>query len=469
MGPRPSTKDGFTVIEVVIAMTILLIALLGAAGLFGNAIIVSGNTRNRVVAQHIATKYIEKVRGQAADPTKFVSIVEGGSDATETVNGVTYSVHQDIQWTWTNSNQSACDSTAPSSPGNTPVLQANETVTWTGMAGTKPVSETTTLAAPVGAYSSNSGSIAVKVLDAAGDPRSNINVRVQSVSGGTTDTQESTTQGCAFFYGVPAGTYSVSIVDGTGVGDQEVLVPSQQTSVTVGDTASLTFAYDTAGTLNVTGFSHDTTDPPVTGLSLSVAATGLQPYSQYSFSSTITQYTGTTSLTPLFPYSSGYTAFAGACTDNNPLGKDTTGNLLYPALAPTPVDVPAGGTGATTVDLYPVALHVTLGGAPVSGATVSMTTPVYSQPASIYGVNCTSGTANLPTPPTLSWQGSTNATGDITAAIPLGHFKISVTKSGSPTRRGSVTVWSMPDGVYAVDANGVPTTRYTGSITVPIS
>jgi prepilin-type N-terminal cleavage/methylation domain-containing protein len=468
--PRMSAGDrGFTVIEVVIAMTVLVIALLGAAALFGNAIIVSGNTRNRVVAQQIATKYIEKVRGQAADPTKFVAITAGGSDTPETVNGIKYSVHQDVQWTWTNSNQSACDSTAPSSPGNTPVLQATETVTWTGMAGTQPIKETTTLAAPVGAYSSNSGSIAVKVLDATGAPLSNINVRVQSVSGGTTDTQESTTQGCAFFYGVPAGTYSVSLIEGTGVGDQEVLIPSQQTSVTVGNTASLTFAYDTAGTLDVTGFANDSTDPAVSNLSLSVAATGLQPYGQYSFSPTITQYAGMTSLTPLFPYSSGYVPFAGACTDNNPLGKDTTGNLLYPTLAPTPVDVPAGGTGTATVNLYPVSLHVTLFGTAVNGATVSMTTPVYSQPSSVYGVNCTTGTANLATAPTLGWQGSTNATGDITAAIPLGHFKISVVKTGSPTRRGNVTVWSTPDGIYAVDAYGNPTTLYTGPITIPIS
>jgi prepilin-type N-terminal cleavage/methylation domain-containing protein len=49
-------ERGFTVMEVVIAMTILLTALLGAAALFGNAIIVSGNTRNRVVAQNLATE-----------------------------------------------------------------------------------------------------------------------------------------------------------------------------------------------------------------------------------------------------------------------------------------------------------------------------------------------------------------------------------------------------------------------------
>src|SRR5690349_10224509 len=80
---RSETSAGFTIIELVVAMTILVIALSGAAKLFGNAITVSGNTRARVVAQHLATQQIEKVRGTAADPTKFASIVKGNSVTTQ--------------------------------------------------------------------------------------------------------------------------------------------------------------------------------------------------------------------------------------------------------------------------------------------------------------------------------------------------------------------------------------------------
>ena len=55
MDPRSRTGEGFTIIEVVVAVTILIVALLGAALLFSNAVIVSGNTRNRVVATNLAT------------------------------------------------------------------------------------------------------------------------------------------------------------------------------------------------------------------------------------------------------------------------------------------------------------------------------------------------------------------------------------------------------------------------------
>ena len=70
-------RDGFTIVEVVVAITLLVIALLGAALLFENGIVASGNTRNRVVAQQIASPAIEKVRGTAADPTRFTTITAG--------------------------------------------------------------------------------------------------------------------------------------------------------------------------------------------------------------------------------------------------------------------------------------------------------------------------------------------------------------------------------------------------------
>jgi hypothetical protein len=44
----PRAETGFTIVEVVLALTILVIALVGSALLFENGIVVSGNTRARV-------------------------------------------------------------------------------------------------------------------------------------------------------------------------------------------------------------------------------------------------------------------------------------------------------------------------------------------------------------------------------------------------------------------------------------
>ncbi len=118
------------------------------------------------------------------------------------------------------------------------------------MAGTNPVQSTTALSPPVGAYSASTGSIAVKVFDSTGAVSQNVNVKVQ---GPLTQTQQTTSEGCAFFPFLDVGTYAVSVIEGTGVGDQENVTPTQNTSVSVGQTASLLFNYDTAATIDETG------------------------------------------------------------------------------------------------------------------------------------------------------------------------------------------------------------------------
>ena len=139
MESRSRPAEGFTVIEVVVAITVLVVALLGAASLFENAIIVSGNTRNRVVAANLATEAMENVRGMAADPTKFVQIPQGGTTyngAAQLVNGIQYTVQQDATLCTTNSTTSSCDTPGPTQGQ---ILQVTETVTWPNMGGTKPV------------------------------------------------------------------------------------------------------------------------------------------------------------------------------------------------------------------------------------------------------------------------------------------------------------------------------------------
>ncbi len=463
MDPRSRSAEGFTIIEVVVAITILMVSLMGAALLFENSIIISGNTRNRVVATNLATESMEQVRGWAADPTKFVNIPQGQTvfaGAPQLVNGIQYTVTQNVQFVGQNSTQSSCDS-----PGSNTgqIMQVEELVTWPAMGGTKTVSEVTMLAPPVGAYSASSGSIAAKVTDSTGAPAQNINVRV---AGPTTQTQQTTSEGCAFFAYLPVGTYTVTVIEGTGVGDQEVVAPAQTASVTVGQTTSLPFSYDTAGTINVTGWSP-ATPPAATGISISVANTGLQPSSQYSFPA------GTTSLTPLFPYASGYTVFAGNCTDNNPLGKDTNRTLFYPTAAPVPLSVTPGGTANTTVPLYPVSLHVqnSTAVAVVGGPTSATESTSYPAP---YGAVCTNGTTSA-SAPTLGLV-TTDAAGNSVTDLPLGHWTITAQclrgAAACPTsnKTGTVNVWVQPGGVYGVNpATGAATTLFPGAIPVTVS
>ncbi len=293
----------------------------------------------------------------------------------------------------------------------------------------------------------------MKVYNSSGVISQNINVQVQ---GPLTQTQQTTAEGCAFFPFLDTGTYTVSVIEGTGVGDQENVTPTQNTSVSIGQTASLLFNYDQAATINVTGWSNSTATP-ATGIPLSVANTGLQPYSQYSFAA------GLTSLTPLYPYANGYTVFAGNCTDNSPVGKDTNRNLFYPTGAPSPLGVSAGGTVTTTVPLYTLSVFVknTSNVAQTSATVTAAETTGFPAPNSAV---CTSG-AGTGTGPTLGLV-TTDAAGNSVTAVPLGHWTITAWKG---TKVGSVTVWVKPDAVYAVSGSGAATTAYSTPVTVVVS
>jgi Tfp pilus assembly protein PilV len=458
---RSRPAEGFTVLEVVIAITVLMVSLLGAALLFENTIVVSGNTRNRVVAANLATESMEQVRSLAADPSTFTSIPQGQTvltGAAQKVNGLQFTVTQNVQFVGQNSTQSSCDS-----PGSNTgqIMQVQEQVTWASMAGTKPVQTVTLLSPPVGAYSASSGSIAAKITNSAGAVSPNTTVQV---SGPASQTQQTTSEGCAFFAFLPVGTYTVTVVGG-GVGDQEVLAPAQTASVSVGQTASLAFSYDTPGTITVTGWSP-AAPPAATNIPISVANSGLQPYAQYSYAA------GTTSLRPLYPYASGYTVFAGNCTDNNPLGKDTNRTLFYSGAGPSPLSVPPGGSASTTVSLYTLSLHAqnSTAVAVTAGTSSAAETTTFPTP---YSAVCTSGTATG-TAPTLGLV-TTDGGGNSITSVPLGHWTVTVVcvrgAAACPAANevGSVNVWVQPTGVYAVNASGVAGAKYVAPVTVVVS
>jgi hypothetical protein len=284
-------------------------------------------------------------------------------------------------------------------------------------------------------------------------------MRVQ-VAGPSTQVIETTSEGCAFFAFLAVGTYSVSVIEGTGVGDQETSTPSQSTSVTVGSTSSIIFNYDTAATIQSSGFSNGTA-LAATGIPLSVGNAGLQPYSQYSIAA------NQTSFPSVFPYANGYTPFAGNCTDNNPLGKDTNRNLFYPTLAVTPLNVDPGATTSTQIPLYDVPVFVKDGsGTAQSSAVMSATsTGTFPLPNGQYTQVCTSGTGTG-SPPTLGLV-ATNTAGNSTTALPLGHWTIKAVKG---TKNGQTNVWVKPDGIWAVSSStGLATSLITLPVTVTVS
>ncbi|HEV7888283.1 MAG TPA: carboxypeptidase regulatory-like domain-containing protein [Acidimicrobiales bacterium] len=429
----------------VVAITLLVISLFAAAQVLTSGMRVSGDTRARVVASNLATQTIEGLRASAVDPTKFSNIPVGTTVlASQKISGTTFTVTQEARWVGQRSSVSNCETGGDT----TQILRVTAVVTWPNMNGTKPVQSSTTFSPPVGAYSASEGSIAAKVMNAAGQPVSTVTV---STTGGTVTTPVVTgTDGCAFFQSLAPGTYTVSVAKAGYVTDQPT--STQSVSVVAGQIAPLTFNFDQASTIGFTGFTGAT--PAAAGIKISVGNTSLQPYGLTTYNA------GTTSLNNLFPFTTGYTVFAGSCTDSNPLGLNTGRQPFYPGATATPTAVTPGTTTAgVTAPLYALAISVVnQSGTAQANATASA---LASAPSN--GGTCPAGTPSY----TLTTTSSAAPIGQSTTGVPLGHFTITAFSSNG-SKTGNVKVWVKPDGVWAVDASGNATTKYTGAVSITV-
>jgi Tfp pilus assembly protein PilV len=450
-GVRARSESGFTVVEVVVASTLLVFSFLAAAKLFEAGTSVSGDTRMRVVAAQLASAELEDIRGPAADPARFTTTVAPGTTVTtKIVNGLKFTITQEMQWVAQSSTTSACDS---GTVGSNAILQVTESVTWPGAGPTAPVESSTTLSPPAGAYSQETGSIGVKVFDSNGAAASNKQV---SIAGPSPQSQATTPEGCAFFAFLTPGAYTVSVTAGTGVGDQLQLVPSQTTSVTIGQTASLQFNYDTAATIQITGWSGSVATP-ATNIPIGLANSALTPYRQYSYAA------GTTMLSPVFPAASGYTVFAGNCADHNPVGLNTSNAVFYPVPGTTAVNVDPGMTTATTVKLYDLPIKVVNSSGVVQPNAV-VTAAGTTGNTSPYTAVCTNGSASGSLP-TLGLV-TTSAAGTSTTAIPLGHWSV---KAVVGAKQGTTKIWRKPDGIWAVTSAGASTGSALALVTITVT
>jgi prepilin-type N-terminal cleavage/methylation domain-containing protein len=463
-------ESGFTLLELVIAL--LLLAILMTASLYAilQGLGLSRDSQDRVVASDVATQTLEQLRVTALTSTGFATIpVSTESLPSQTIQGATYGITQDVEWVNRGVSSSVCNSGTNSSL----ILRATVTVTW-GYPG-EYVSDTALLAPPNGALSSSDGALPVQVDNSAGTGYAG--ATVTATLSGTSTSITTGSDGCAFFADLPFSPsgqgYTITVSSPGGVDSIEqptytansVSVSSTESSEFVGVQA---ISYDTGGTINWS-FSP-TTPTPAAGMPISVhsvSGQGLGPLNMYSYANSSTTGGG---LNPVYP--NGYDIFAGGCTDADPLGKNTSLNYFYPGLTATNVVVTPGGSATTTIPLYPLNLTVT-----ATGATPALTT------AQINSTSGSSPTATEDPSGTTAGGGcsQTNPTYTLTAVksgasssgIGLGLYQINVAiPDGSNTLTGSVNVWVQPNGVYAVNSSGTPTTLYysfSGGGSVPVN
>jgi hypothetical protein len=383
--------------ELVVAITLFALIMMGVAASVATGLNLTRNNRDRSVAANLASQEMDIVR-----EANFTSL--SARTVTQTVGTVTYTIRRDLTWVAKSATAGPCDAS-----GGTPqLLRVHVQVTWPDMNGVIPVVSDSTIAPPVGTYDPNTGHIAVKVLDANADGQENA---IVSVTGPQNKTLTTNTQGCAFFAFLPAGTYTVTLNTTGYVDRQSNATPAQTLGVSVGQISSVQFDYDQSAsivaTLTPTAGGTVPNDLPVTLANTAYLPNGIRPFTG----------TGTARTIPnLFPSTDGYQAWVGQCADADPEGIKIVGTTNYGAYWPNAdrdpaVAPPAGGSASVNVTVPTAVLTVKNStGAVVPGVTVVATHAADNI--------CTGETHTL---------GVTNASGQITTALPYGHWSVSVT------------------------------------------
>jgi prepilin-type N-terminal cleavage/methylation domain-containing protein len=413
---RPERQDGYSMVELIVAVTVFALVFAAVSLGIGRVLELNRGNRNRSAAAYLAARQLEEVRAKAFD-----QVTVGRTTCVYTTTACKlpspYTVVQDVAWASPGSTTTSCD--VPSTSGATLAYKrVTVTVTWPDMNGVTPVTSQTLLTPPGGTYDPNDGHILVQVFDRDALP---LGGQAVSISGPETASQTTTSDGCAFFPYLEPGTYTATLST-SGYVDRQGNQPATQTvGVTATQISKVQFDYDEAATLSV-GLTTPTGAVIPSGIALTVANSNLTVGTK-SFQQSSTGSGTTRTVTPLFPYTSGYQVWTGDCADADPASY--TGGSRGAVLASNPAATTSGSAALDAVDV--TVRFTTLLGLPVPNASITATHTA--------GTGCTSGN-------TLTTTTRTSATGQLRLALPYGTWTIRATGTAAPYlgRTGTATV-----------------------------
>lgn len=404
---------GFTLVETVVALGIL--AVIGVGLLQGVVAVTkaSGDSQARVIAASIAAGALDEARLTAQ--TNIDAVVT--ASWTETVGGRSFTVLRSATWQTANGGSGCSGGYA----GARSLLTVAMRVTWPGMGQTQPVRASTSIAPRSGSYDPALGNLSVLVTGADSSGRDLVSV---TVTGPGTATAVTDDTGCAFFAGLSPGTYTVSASGAGMVNGAGDAAPTQSAGVVAAATTSVAVDLDAAATI-VASLSPTFSGYPVaTGTALTLANTSLAG----GVRSTVPA-TWPATVSGVYPYAAGYTAWLGTCSDAAPGNAAVWPGYSAPLVAATP-------GGQTSVELSGAAMAVTvrdlLTDLPLAGVTV------VARHSAEAGNGCTAGEV-IP-------LGTTGADGAVRATIPYGTaWTIATTNL---TIAGTTVVQVGPAGPY---------------------
>lgn len=300
-------------------------------------------------------------------------------------------------------------------------MNVNVRVSWSNTGRVQSVQNNTILT-PTKGVSAAIGYLGVKLVNAAG--HGTPSVPVSAVGPGGSKTRYTADDGCAVFQFATAGAYTVTLDSVGYVNKDGARTVTASGTIELGRVNVVTMSYDEATELDVTFASSSGHPLPETLPGLTIYNSGIAGAAArvlYATSVNPTQLTG------LWPYSSGYSIWAGTCTGSDPavqtVPPDNTAN--YPR--PVAVVGAPGGVAAVTAYLRPLSLQVVEG-------------PDQEDPGKgLGGVTLTArpqdATGCLPQDLTLT-LGTTSSSGHLHTSLPSGSWVI---EPVSPSPVGAVT------------------------------
>ena len=344
--PSRDGEAGFTIIEVLVAA--LIVVLLGVA--VATALVTqtqaSTDEQTRSQAELLVNQNQDRLRGMS-DQALSTMVGQGASSRTVSATGTNFTVASTVYYQ-TASGQSSCASTAID------YFRIDTQVTWSASYGgsSDTASADSLLTRPV------TGVLETTVNNQLGAPLNGVSVTATptGTTGGSGQTGTTDASGCSAFAGLAGGTYTVSVSDAGYVNNQNQSQPSSNVTVSsTGSTTPASFVLGLAGSIAATftaSASNATPSYPgqadaLTYAGVSATASPVssrQPTSAVAPPSTTLLafffiVSSTTSLYPWFSgsssspsYTGNYTAYAGACSFQNPFpaGSATTNLATVP-------------------------------------------------------------------------------------------------------------------------------------------
>lgn len=387
---RRRSENGFSLVEALLALFVLLIVLAATANLVSSALTTGASSRLRQVATDIASSQLDA----DVDTAAATLLGESGFTSAGTVSrgGVTYTAELEVS-----PGAGACAGPQAGVPNE---LVLSVFVTWAKVPAASTwwsntnysselVTESTYFPVPAAALVPDDGAILATVTDYAGNGQPL--VVVTATNGTVTDSAITTDTGCVLFANIATGSWTVSATRSGWIDNNENLNTSatQSVTVTAGTVTSAVVKFAQAASLSA--------QYSVTPTGGEIGVTGIWNVPTFSSPMPLSLYNAALTTNPavvvppasVYPYGSSpsYTVVAGSCgASSAPDGSSTDG---------VTVNLTDGSSATAGFDLSPVEVVVTNGGNALSTATVTAT------PSTTTGAtnpNCpTSGAGLMPT------------------------------------------------------------------------